>query len=220
MQEQHKGQYKVITMNQLNAQSAMLARSAVAAAALLLTACAPMATQQNLPAPPPVVDNSGATVEAPKQPEVLISQSGAKIKPLVEAPVTREQKSKEKASTGGTWYKSNTASVEQMPVAAKTLVHDASLAISQKDYAQAERLLARAQRMAPKAVPVYYETARLKLAQNAYAQAESLLQRGISVAGGRKAALKDLWTLMAGVRDASGDLMGAQRARLKARRYR
>lgn len=189
---------------------------------LAMVGCAPLATKAPVPVveSPRTPDNHGAKVETELPPKELISHSGAKIRPLLDAPVIREQKTQGQPAVAGTWYKSNTASVERMPIAAKTLVHDASAAIQAKDYEQADRLLSRAQRMAPSAAPVYYETARLRLVQQRYSQAETLAKKGMSVANNRTEVLKALWALVADIRDEAGDLIGAQKARLQVRRYR
>lgn len=156
---------------------------------------------------------SGSVVAVPPSAEVTVTpieDAPLRIEPVeaVEAPARSQwQQRREPVPT----YRANPAVV--------ALLDNANNQIQSGQYSAAAGTLERAQRIAPRDPEVYYQMARLRLHAGEWRQAEQLALKGTQLANGTPAMQARLWVLIADIRTDAGDQVGAQRARLEARRY-
>ncbi|MGB0467365.1 MAG: tetratricopeptide repeat protein [Pontibacterium sp.] len=158
-----------------------------------------------------IIPPAGTVVDAPASADV-------KVVPVDDLPVQREKKTD--TATSGGWVSVRESERQHRPnPAVVALLGNAEQQITRGSYSAAGSTLERAQRIAPREPEVYYQLSVLRLREGKWPQAEQLALKGAQVAAGSAPMLKKLWLLIADVRDEAGDRIGAQRARLKARRY-
>jgi Flp pilus assembly protein TadD len=83
----------------------------------------------------------------------------------------------------------------------------------------AQTSLQRAQRIAPRDPEVYYSLADTHRRLGEFLQAEQVALKGVAIAQGQNTQLRRLWTLIASIRNDSGDVEGADKAAGIAQRY-
>lgn len=194
------------------------------ATALVLTGCvggtqnvAPVVDRSQAAAPPVVKPNpapaAGTVITAPVETGVTVS--AIEDRPIQQvAPVSAGQ------TSGGSWVTAQAAARDhQVNPAVVALLDNARQQTRSGSYSTAASTLERAQRIAPREPEVYYEMARVRLKSGDWGQAEHLALKGVQLSAGSDAMLNKLWLLIADIRDEAGDQPGAQRARIKARRY-
>ena len=161
--------------------------------------------------PPP----SGSIINAPVE-------SGVTVNAIDHQPVQqvtqRAQSGTE--STNDSWVTARAAEREhRVNPAVVALLDSARTQARSGSYSAAASTLERAQRIAPREPEVYYEMSRVRMKAGDWQQAEQLALKGIQLSAGSAPMMKKLWNLIADIRDDAGDRTGAQRARIKARRY-
>ncbi len=186
------------------------------AAALLLAGCVGgganqvVVVEERTPAPArPAAP--GEVVTAPDTPGVTVTS------PVIDQPVISTTPSDPKSS--GSWVVTqNTAQSYRTNPAVVALLGSAKQQMDGGSYRAAGSTLERAQRIAPREPEVYYQMARLRLKEGEWKQAEQLALKGVQVASGSNEMQRRLWLLIGDIREDAGDRIGAQRARIKARR--
>lgn len=78
----------------------------------------------------------------------------------------------------------------------------------------------RALRISPRAPEVYIKLAEVRVKQQRLSQAEQMLKKAVSLAGGNKILVSDIWLKIARVRDLTGNAAGAKSARASAAKSR
>jgi len=203
--------------------------------ALLLTGCvggtknvAPVVDRSYPRTPPAPAYPTGGPIESvPVTGEVTVR--GIDDEPIqsVQQPVQRPSvrttttnNTDEATGTGNSWVTARAAErTYQVNPAVVALLDNARQQSQRGAYSAAASTLERAQRIAPREPEVYYEMARVRQKSGSWTQAEQLALKGVQHAAGADTMLKKLWLLIADIRTDAGDQTGAQRARLKARRY-
>lgn len=194
------------------------------AAALFLTGCAggtqyvaPVVDRSQTAAPPVVKPRSaapaGTVITAPVD-------TGVTVSAVEDQPIQRVEPASASQSNGASWVTAQAASRQyQANPAVVALLDSARQQTQAGSYRTAASTLERAQRIAPREPEVYYEMARVRLKSGDWSQAEHLALKGVQLSAGSDVMLNKLWVLIADIRDEAGDQPGAQRARIKARRY-
>lgn len=108
--------------------------------------------------------------------------------------------------------------------AARALLDKARLARRQGLLPEADALLERALRLAPRDSELYLETALVRLQQKNFAAASQFAQKSLSMLGGADALSSrqqrlEAWGIIAESREALGDDAGAEKARLEVQRW-
>lgn len=108
--------------------------------------------------------------------------------------------------------------------AARALLDKARLARRQGLLPEADALLERALRLAPRDSELYLETALVRLQQKNFAAASQFAQKSLSMLGGADALSSrqqrlEAWGIIAESREALGDESGAEKARLEVQRW-
>ena len=172
----------------------------------------PVVQRAQVPQTPPP---SGTIIEAPVA-------SGVTVNTIDHQPVqqvTQQAKSRTEPSSGS-WVTARAAEREhRVNPAVVALLDSARTQARSGSYNAAASTLERAQRIAPREPEVYYEMSRVRMKAGDWQQAEQLALKGVQLSGGSAPMMKKLWNLIADIRDDAGDRTGAQRARIKARRY-
>lgn len=193
------------------------------ATALVLTGC--VGGTQNVA---PVVDRSqaaGAPVVKPKPAAagtVVTApvDTGVTVSAVDDQPIQQVAPASAGQASGGSWVTAQAATRDhQVTPAVVALLDSARQQTRSGSYSAAASTLERAQRIAPREPEVYYEMARVRLKSGDWSQAEHLALKGVQLSAGSDTMLNKLWLLIADVREDAGDQTGAQRARIKARRY-
>lgn len=193
------------------------------ATALVLTGC--VGGAQNVA---PVVDRSQAAGSAAVKPKSAAAgtvitapaDTGVTVSAVEDQPIQQLVPASTGQSSAGAWVTAQAASRDhQVNPAVLVLLDNARQQTRSGSYSAAAGTLERAQRIAPREPEVYYEMARVRLKSGDWSQAEHLALKGVQLSAGSDAMLNKLWVLIADIREGAGDLTGAQRARLKARRY-
>ncbi len=131
-------------------------------------------------------------------------------------------------SENDTLEKPNKAIVPVSPSAIKSAPKNAAviaLLDSAKQQAQggelrsAQTSLQRAQRIAPREPEVYYELAKVHIDLEDYGLAEQVALKGVSIVQGQPKQLNKFWLLIAKVRTATGNVVGATEAIEMANHY-
>lgn len=203
---------------------------------LLLTGCvggtknaAPVVdrSQPRNPAPTaPAYPTGGPIQSVPVTSEVTVrgidDEPIQSVQQAVPQPVQRASvsDSSDDSGTGNSWVTARAAErTHRVNPAVVALLDNARQQSQRGAYSSAASTLERAQRIAPREPEVYYEMARVRQKSGSWTQAEQLALKGVQHAAGASTMLKKLWLLIADIRTDAGDQTGAQRARLKARRY-
>lgn len=193
------------------------------ATALVLTGC--VGGTQNVA---PVVDRSQAAGSPVVKPKAAAAgtvitapvDTGVTVSAVEDQPIQQVAPASAGQSSGGTWVTAQAASRDhQVNPAVVALLDNARQQTRSGSYSAAASTLERAQRIAPREPEVYYEMARVRLKSGDWSQAEHLALKGVQLSAGSDAMLNKLWLLIADIREDAGDQPGAQRARIKARRY-
>ncbi len=87
------------------------------------------------------------------------------------------------------------------------------------DLRSAQNNLQRAQRIAPRDPKVYYSLAQTHMSLEDYDLAEQVALKGVSLSSGNNVLLKRFWQLITEIRLRSGDVSGAEVAKLRAQKY-
>lgn len=108
--------------------------------------------------------------------------------------------------------------------AARALLDKARLARRQGFLPEADALLERALRLAPRDAELYLETALVRLQQKNFAAASQFAQKSLSMLGSADALSSrqqrlEAWGIIAESREALGDDAGAEKARLEVQRW-
>ena len=173
----------------------------VAAAGLVLAACAPLPTHQTLPpapqqaepAPPPVPDVVVRPLEMPE----IHDQPLQRAAPEVIAP------------------QEPTPALRPASPAVVALVNRARLQADTGEMDQAAASLERAIRIEPQNALLWLELAQIKLHQGNPSQAEQMALRAVRFATDDRIE-REAWGIVALARQSQGDIAGAAEARRKA----
>ena len=194
----------------------------ILATALILTGC--VGGTQNVA---PVVDRSQAAGSSAAQPRAAAGSvvtapvdTGVTVSAVEDQPIQQVAPASAGQTSGGSWVTAQAATRDyQVNPAVVALLDSARQQTRSGSYSAAASTLERAQRIAPREPEVYYEMARVRLKSGDWSQAEHLALKGVQLSAGSDAMLNKLWLLIADIREDAGDQPGAQRARIKARRY-
>ena len=96
--------------------------------------------------------------------------------------------------------------------AVTTLLEKAEVQTSAGQLNQADASLERALRIEPRNPALWQQLARLRFEQGLFSQAENLARKSNSLASGNRPLRKENWNIIAQVRNALGDVQGAQQA--------
>lgn len=113
----------------------------------------------------------------------------------------------------------STIATNQQSPAVITLLDEASRYTRQGDLRAAQTRLQRAQRIAPSDPEVYFALAKTHIQLEDYALAEQVALKGVSIVQGQDNELHRFWTLIAQIRSAAGNIIGAKHAQQKADNY-
>lgn len=100
--------------------------------------------------------------------------------------------------------------------AARSLVEKADQLMRQGDAAGAIAQLERAQRIAPRSAAVYFGLSEAYVAQGQLGSAEQFALKGLSLSGSDTGLQRAGWLLLADIRQARGNVAGANQARTRA----
>jgi Flp pilus assembly protein TadD len=103
-------------------------------------------------------------------------------------------------------------SIHDTKVSVVKLLASAESYALKKQYAKAQSVLERAQRIDPKEPKVYYELGLIHLKKGQSRQAEQLFKKGLSLSHGNPVLQKRLWLAMAKALDAQGKQRKAEKA--------
>lgn len=213
----------------------------VIAGGLLLTGCATSNPFSNIPVEDRSSGREAPPVQAPVSPSGVVVtpiDPGLGIRPIEAEPIIRAQREILPPSdevwqpslppADEVWQPSSPSAPAQQPVSQPASVDNAAVVAlldsakqesTQGDLRAAQTRLERAQRIAPREPEVYFQLADVKRQLGQYMDAEQVALRGVDVASGQSSALRRLWALISQIRTESGDLAGANDARVEASRH-
>jgi hypothetical protein len=143
--------------------------------------------------------------------------SGVIVTPVAPTPVFRTQRDSSSEPGVNSAPKAVVRS-EQNP-AALALLDTARQQTNSGRLRDAQTSLQRAQRISPKNPEVYYSLADTHRRLGEFLQAEQVALKGVAVAQGQNNYLRRLWLLIASIRTDTGDIEGANKAAVIAKRY-
>ncbi len=143
--------------------------------------------------------------------------SGVIVTPVAPTPVFRTQRDSSSEPGVNSAPKAVVRS-EQNP-AAIALLDTARQQTNSGRLRDAQTSLQRAQRISPKNPEVYYSLADTHRRLGEFLQAEQVALKGVAVAQGQNNYLRRLWLLIASIRTDTGDIEGANKAAVIAKRY-
>ncbi len=113
------------------------------------------------------------------------------------------------------------SSIESAPknAAVVALLDSAKKQTQDGEIHAAQTSLQRAQRIAPREPEVYYELAKVHIDLEDYGLAEQVALKGVSIVQGQPKQLNRFWLLIAKIRSAAGNSVGAKKAKVLADGY-
>jgi len=143
--------------------------------------------------------------------------SGVTVTPVAPTPVFRTQR--DSSSEPGVNSAPKTVVRSEQNPAALALLDTARQQTNSGRLRDAQTSLQRAQRISPKNPEVYYSLADTHRRLGEFLQAEQVALKGVAVAQGQNNYLRRLWLLIASIRTDTGDIEGANKAAVIAKRY-
>ncbi|MFY0657556.1 MAG: tetratricopeptide repeat protein [Neptunomonas phycophila] len=168
----------------------------------------------------PIEDRS--TVAVPDEnPSVVTAADpsiGVTVTPVSPIQVVRSQRDESIEVAPSVPVAPSSVEVQQNP-AIIALLDSAKQQTNGGNLRAAQTSLQRAQRIAPRDPEVYYSLADTHRRLGEFLQAEQVALKGVAIAQGQNTQLRRLWTLIASIRNDSGDVEGADKAAGIAERY-